>query len=102
MKLEDFMRKNKPLKKVSALEPYREEIKTLLDNNYTQEQILEFLKISKKVQVSRQSLSCFLKKNKHKSTPPTKLDEKKKVLEKSQEVSSANQDLDAYFAKYKK
>ncbi|MDQ1341234.1 MAG: hypothetical protein QG567_2392 [Campylobacterota bacterium] len=101
MKLEDFMRKNKPLKKVSALEPYREEIKTLLDNNYTQEQILEFLKISKKVQVSRQSLSSFLKKNKHKAAP-LKLDEKKKVLEKSQEVSSANQDLDAYFAKYKK
>lgn len=70
MKLEDFMRKNKPLKKVSALEPYQEEIKTLLDNNYTQEQILEFLKISKKVQVTRQSLSSFLKKNIAKNTVP--------------------------------
>lgn len=63
MKLEDFMEKFKPLKKVSALEPYQEEIRTLLDNNYTQEQILEFLKISKNVQVTRQSLSSFLKKN---------------------------------------
>lgn len=63
MKLEDFMEKYKPLKKVSALEPYQEEIRTLLDNNYTQEQILEFLKISKNVQVSRQALSSFLKKS---------------------------------------
>lgn len=63
MKLEDFMKKNKPLKKVSVLQPFREEINTLLENNYTQEQILEYLKLSKKIQVTRFSLGRFLKKD---------------------------------------
>ena len=64
MKLEDFIKKNKPLKKVSALEPFQEEIYTLLEMNYTQEQILEFLKISKSVHISRFTLTRFLKKDK--------------------------------------
>lgn len=104
MKLEDFMKKNKPLKKVSVLEPFQAEIKTLLKNDYTQEQILEFLKLSKNIQVSRQSLSKFLKKNLDKKPysqpePQSKIEEAQAVEQEPQDEKEAQNAKVAAFAK---
>ena len=68
--LESFMKNCKPNKRVSCLSNFKDEIMSLYFENYTVQQILEFLK-SNKVQISRAALYNFINKNKHNSSIPT-------------------------------
>lgn len=60
MKYEDWIAKNTPLKRVSSLEPYRDEIQKLVSLNYTLTQIVEYLRDVRDIEISRQSVKKFL------------------------------------------
>ena len=60
MKYEDWIAKNTPLKRVSSLEPYRDEIQKLVSLNYTLTQITEYLRDVRDIEISRQSVKKFL------------------------------------------
>lgn len=60
MKYEDWIAKNTPLKRVSSLEPYRDEIQHLVSLNYTLTQITEYLRDVRDIDISRQSVKKFL------------------------------------------
>jgi len=79
--LESFMKNCKPNKRVSCLSTFKDEIMSLYFENYTVQQILEFLK-SNKVKISRAGLYNFINKNKHNSSipTPTQVQTKKEVV----------------------
>jgi len=62
--LESFKKSNKAKKRVSKLLNYKDEIMDLYFENYTIEQILEFLK-NNKVQISRAALYNYINRNKN-------------------------------------
>ena len=66
MNVEDFMENEKPRKKRSVFDCYRDDILMLLDSDYTQLQVIEFLKKKSKSRsgLSQQNLSLWLKRNK--------------------------------------
>ena len=59
-KYEEWIAKNTPLKRVSSLEPYRDEIQKLVSSNYTLTQITEYLRDVRDIEISRQSVKKFL------------------------------------------
>ena len=66
MNVEDFMENEKPRKKRSVFDCYRDDIFMLLKSDYTQLQVIEFLKKKSKSRsgLSQQNLSLWLKRNK--------------------------------------
>ena len=62
MKYEDWIEKNTPLKRVSSLEPYRDEIQKLVSLNYTHNQIADYLQEVRGLEISRQQVQKFLSK----------------------------------------
>jgi hypothetical protein len=60
MKFQDWVEQNTPLKRVSSLEPYRDEIQKLVSLNYTLTQIAEYLRDVRDIEISRQSVKKFL------------------------------------------
>ncbi|MDD3342644.1 MAG: hypothetical protein PHR87_03620 [Sulfurospirillaceae bacterium] len=62
MKYEDWVAKNTPLKRVSSLEPYRDEVQKLVSLNYTHNQIAEYLREVRVLEISRQQVQKFLSK----------------------------------------
>jgi hypothetical protein len=64
MKLEEFMNKNEPRKKSSVFDEYFKDIKTLLDLNYSQKQVIEYLKSNSKNKsgLTEANLSIYLAK----------------------------------------
>jgi DNA-binding transcriptional MerR regulator len=83
MKLEDFINKNNPKKKSSVFDEYLEDIKTLLNLNYSQKQIIEYLKLKpnnkNKPGISEANLSSYLKKVRKLNKLDT-VEEKKEVI----------------------
>jgi hypothetical protein len=66
-KLRRWMDKNKPGENyISLLYPHLHEIKELIKNSYTQNQILLFLRDAYEIKTSRQNLSAFIKRHKDK------------------------------------
>jgi hypothetical protein len=62
-KLKIWISKNKPLKPLSKLQNYMEEINILISDNYTQTQICEYLKEVHNVETTRSNLGKYIKKN---------------------------------------
>lgn len=62
MKYEDWIAKNTPLKRVSSLESYRDEIQKLVSLNYTHNQIADYLQEVRGLEISRQQVQKFLSK----------------------------------------
>lgn len=62
MKYEDWIAKNTPLKRVSSLEPYRDEVQKLVSLNYTHNQIADYLREVRGLEISRQQVQKFLSK----------------------------------------
>jgi hypothetical protein len=63
-KLKKWMEKNKPGENhTSFLHSHLEEIRELLKNGYTQNQIVQFLRDVHNVETTRQNLSFFLKRH---------------------------------------
>jgi hypothetical protein len=77
--LEQFKKKYQPDKRVSQLENFRDEIFELYEENYTIEQIKEFLKIQGVI-ASQSNLYKFLTTNKEEK----KSEKKPKVAQKNE------------------
>jgi hypothetical protein len=61
MDIEQFVKKHKPRMRTSKLDKYAQEIKTLKDRKFTDEQIREWL-ATNGIQVSREAVRQFVKK----------------------------------------
>ena len=74
MNINDFISKNKPRSKKSIFDDHLEDINKLLDLDYSQKQVIEYLqsKCKSKVGLSEQNLSSYLKKSKNKITKKDK------------------------------
>lgn len=68
MNIDDFIQNNKPRSKKSIFDEHIEDINKLLELNYSQKQVIEFLKAKckNKTGLSEQNLSFYLKKSKNK------------------------------------
>lgn len=78
MNIDDFIQNNLPKKKISVFDEHLEDINKLLELNYSQKQVIEYLKskCKNKTGLSEQNLSFFLRKSKNKtSTKPKNIDE---------------------------
>lgn len=74
MNIDDFISSNKPRSKKSIFDEYLEDINKLLELNYSQKQVIEYLKTKckNKTGLSEQNLSFFLKKSKNRTTTKLK------------------------------
>ena len=80
MNIDDFIQNNLPKKKTSVFDEHLEDINKLLELNYSQKQVIEYLKskCKNKTGLSEQNLSFYLRKSKNKTTTkPKKIDENK-------------------------
>jgi dsDNA-binding SOS-regulon protein len=80
MNIDDFISSNKPRSKKSIFDEHLEDINKLLELNYSQKQVIEFLKAKckNKTGLSEQNLSFYLRKSKNKvSTELRNTDEEK-------------------------
>lgn len=70
MNIDDFISSNKPRSKKSIFDEHIEDINKLLKLNYSQKQVVEFLKskCKNKTGLSEQNLSFYLRKSKNKTT----------------------------------
>ena len=68
MNINDFISNNKPRSKKSIFDEHLEDINKLLDLDYSQKQVIEYLKskCKSKAGLSEQNLSSYLKKSKTK------------------------------------
>lgn len=82
MNIDDFIQNNKPRSKKSIFDEHLEDINKLLDLNYSQKQVIEFLKAKckNKTGLSEQNLSFYLKKSKNKTTTELKNIDKEKSI----------------------
>ena len=77
MNIDDFISSNKPRSKKSIFDEHLEDINKLLELNYSQKQVIEYLKTKckNKTGLSEQNLSFYLKKSKNKiTTKPKNID----------------------------
>ncbi len=74
MNIDDFIQNNKPRSKKSIFDEYIEDINKLLELDYSQKQVIEYLKAKckNKTGLSEQNLSFYLKKSKNKTTQELK------------------------------
>lgn len=86
MKLEEFMNKYEPRKKSSVFDEYLDDINTLLNLNYSQKQIIEYLKSNSKNKsgLTEANLSIYLskikKENKFEKVKDKIIDENSKEI----------------------
>ena len=75
MNLEKFIQNNTPKKKISIFDEYVEDINKLLELNYSQKQVIEYLKtkIKNKTGLTESNLSRYLKKPKKQNIKEVKM-----------------------------
>lgn len=102
MTLEKWLEKNPPLKKKSNLYEYKEEIVRLLGLNYTQNQIVAYLKDIHKVETTQQNVSSFLKREQKTINTAVKSNVKNTQITMSEEDEEAKRkaELDKYVRKF--
>lgn len=86
--LEQFKKKYQPDKRVSQLENFRDEIFELYEENYTIEQIKEFLKIQGVI-ASQSNLYKFLTTNKEDKKSKTKVAQKNEPIKMTENMSQS-------------
>ena len=81
MNIDDFISSNKPRSKKSIFDEHLEDINKLLKLNYSQKQVIEYLKAKckNKTGLSEQNLSFYLRKSKNQITPELKNIDKEKL-----------------------
>ena len=85
--LENWKRKHTPAKRVSKLEAFKTEIISLVSENYTHEQIKNYLLEMHSIETSRQNISKFVARQlKLNNTPSPKKKENNSEKSKMQEV----------------
>ena len=74
MNLEKFIQNNTPKKKISIFDEYVEDINKLLELNYSQKQVIEYLKTKckNKTGLTESNLSRYLKKPKKQNVKEVK------------------------------
>ena len=74
MNLEKFIQNNTPKKKISIFDEYVEDINKLLELNYSQKQVIEYLKTKSKNKtgLTESNLSRYLKKPKKQNVKEVK------------------------------
>ncbi|RZV14510.1 hypothetical protein D3M61_04530 [Aliarcobacter butzleri] len=90
MNIDDFIQNNLPKKKTSVFDEHIDDINKLLKLNYSQKQVIEYLKskCKNKTGLSEQNLSFYLRKSKNKIIQEIKNTDK----EKSKNVIKENID----------
>ena len=93
MNINDFISNNKPRSKKSIFDEHLEDINKLLDLDYSQKQVIEYLKskCKSKAGLSEQNLSSYLKKSKTKITKKDKninIDQSKDLIIEAGEKKS--------------
>ena len=93
MNINDFISNNKPRSKKSIFDEHLEDINKLLDLDYSQKQVIEYLKskCKSKAGLSEQNLSSYLKKSKNKITKKDKninIDQSKDLIIEAGEKKS--------------
>ena len=80
MNIDDFISSTKPRSKKSIFDEHLEDINKLLELNYSQKQVVEYLKAKckNKTGLSEQNLSFYLRKSKNKTIAEPKDIEKEK------------------------
>lgn len=80
MNIDDFIQNNKPRSKKSIFDEHLEDINKLLELNYSQKQVIEYLKAKckNKTGLSEQNLSFYLKKSKNQIIQEVKNTDKEK------------------------
>lgn len=80
MNIDDFISSNKPRSKKSIFDEHLEDINKLLELNYSQKQVIEYLKTKckNKTGLSEQNLSFYLRKSKNRTTSALKNIDKEK------------------------
>ena len=81
MDLDKFIENNIPKRKISIFDEYLNDIDKLIELNYSQKQVIEYLKAKckNKTGLSEQNLSFYLKKSKNKITTEPKSINKEKL-----------------------
>lgn len=81
MNIDDFISSNKPRSKKSIFDEHLEDINKLLELNYSQKQVIEYLKAKckNKTGLSEQNLSFYLKKSKNKVSTELKNTDEEKI-----------------------
>ena len=98
MNIDDFIQNNLPKKKTSVFDEHIDDINKLIELNYSQKQVIEFLKAKSKNKkgLSEANLSKYLKKPRDKSEVKQK-NISQKILKKNDDAeiseSSTEQDL---------
>lgn len=74
MNIDDFIQNNKPRSKKSIFDEHLEDINKLLELNYSQKQVIEYLKAKckNKTGLTEQNLSFYLRKSKSRITTELK------------------------------
>lgn len=97
MGLQDFIENNEPKGKRSKLLPHLDDILTLLDLGYSQEQVCEYLETDKGITITQTGLSRFLARHVKKDDKPAIT-----TTEQSREKSHSERPAPSIFEKKKK
>lgn len=98
MNIDDFIQNNTPKRKTSVFDEHIEDINKLIELNYSQKQVIEYLKAKckNKTGLSEANLSKYLNKPKNKSEEKQK-NISQKIVKKNDDIkvseSSTEQDL---------
>ena len=92
MNINDFIQNNTPKKKTSVFDEHIDDINKLLELNYSQKQVIEFLKAKckNKKGLSEANLSKYLKKPTNENTKNNKMN---KVQNTKSDITSNEEDL---------
>lgn len=98
MNIDDFIQNNLPKKKTSVFDEHIDDINKLLELNYSQKQVIEFLKskCKNKKGLSEANLSKYLKK------PTNKNNKMNKVQNTKSDITSTEEDLLNLVGSFKK
>lgn len=97
MNIDDFIQNNLPKKKTSVFDEHIEDINKLIELNYSQKQVIEYLKAKckNKTGLSEQNLSFYLRKSKNKTITEPK-DINKNKSENTQKKNIEKKPIDIF------
>ena len=101
MNINDFIQNNTPKKKISVFDEHIDDINKLIELNYSQKQVIEFLKAKckNKKGLSEANLSKYLKKLTNENTKNNKMN---KVQNTKSDITSTEEDLLNLVGSFKK
>ncbi|MCT7571423.1 hypothetical protein N5U00_10550 [Aliarcobacter butzleri] len=101
MNINDFIQNNTPKKKTSVFDEHSDDINKLIELNYSQKQVIEFLKAKckNKKGLSEANLSKYLKKPTNENNKNNKMN---KIQNIKSDITSTEEDLLNLVGSFKK